>query len=173
MMLPSGGEPRYDYSKMTAASASREIVAQYVSFRNAAATSSYCRGIDFVVFIASTTLCVAHMEACAQHRHGAGNQTTAFQSLRHQRLSDRGLLECTLEIMERMARSSSDAVAQKISSILGPLLAIESNSFRGSRYHICASEAETQDFQYLGNTSKNSHTLRIQIPYFGTIQIEH
>jgi hypothetical protein len=67
-----------------------------------------------------------------------------------------------------------DAVAQKIHSILRPLLAIENNSFNGGCYHVCASsEIDKQESQCLGNTNEVFHSLRIQIPYFGTIQIEH
>ncbi|RYP39933.1 hypothetical protein DL768_010689 [Monosporascus sp. mg162] len=174
MMLPSSAEPSYDYSKMTAASASRAIVAQFVSFRNSISATTYCRGIDFVAFIASTTLCLAHIEARRQHKSDTGKSVTFFQSLQHQRLSDRGLLERTLEVMEIMAQRSRDAVAQKISSILRPLLAIEDNSFKGGCYHISASsEVDKQESQCLGNTSEAFHALHIQIPYFGTIQIEH
>ncbi|RYP31031.1 hypothetical protein DL767_005971 [Monosporascus sp. MG133] len=174
MMLPSSVEPSYDYSKMTAASASRAIVAQFVSFRNAISATAYCRGIDFVVFIASTTLCLAHIEARRHHESDTGKSAAFFQSLQHQRLSDRGLLERTLEVMETMAQRSRDAVAQKISSILRPLLAIENNSFKGGCYHISASSGvDKQESQCFGDTSEAFHTLRIQIPYFGTIQIEH
>ncbi|RYP74624.1 hypothetical protein DL771_002890 [Monosporascus sp. 5C6A] len=174
IMLPSSINPSYDYSKMTAASASRAIVAQFVSFRNSISATAYCRGIDFVTFVASTTLCIAHIEARCQHKSGTGKSITVFQSLQHQRLSDRGLLERTLEVMETMAQSCRDAVAQKISSILRPLLAIEKNSFKGDCYHICASsEVYEQESQCLGDTSEAFHALRIQIPYFGTIQIEH
>ncbi|RYP70319.1 hypothetical protein DL769_005025 [Monosporascus sp. CRB-8-3] len=174
MMLPSSIDRRYDYSKMTAASASRAIVAQFVSFRNPISATAYCRGIDFVAFIASTTLCLAHIEARRQHKSDTGENVTIFQSLHHQRLSDRGLLERTLEVMETMAQSSRDAVAQKISSILRPLLAIENNSFKGGCYHICASsDVDEQESQCLGDTGEAFHALRIQIPYFGAIQIEH
>ncbi|KAI1774507.1 hypothetical protein F4818DRAFT_418110 [Hypoxylon cercidicola] len=174
MMLTSSTESSYDYSKMTAASASRTIIAQYVSFRNSFLATAYCRGIDFIAFIASTTLCLAHIEACRQHREGTGRGVTVFQSLQHQRFGDRGLLERTLEVMEEMAQSYYDVVAQKISSILRPLLAIENNSFRGGCYHIYASsEADKQESQCLGDTTEAFHALQIQIPYFGTVQIEH
>ncbi|KAI2462733.1 hypothetical protein F4781DRAFT_419118 [Annulohypoxylon bovei var. microspora] len=174
MMLPSSIEPSYDYSKMTAASASRSIVTQFVSFRSSCVAAMYCRGVDFVAFIGSVVLCLAHIEARHHRNANDGKDDIVFQPLQHQRLSDRGLLERTLEIMETMAQSYRDVVAQKISSILRPLLAIENNSSQGGCYHIHASsEDNKQESQYLGDTDKSFHTLRIQIPYFGTIQIEH
>lgn len=174
MMLTSSTESSYDYSKMTAAGASRTIISQYVSFRNSFLATAYCRGIDFIAFIASTTLCLAHIEARRQSRADTGKGVSVFQSLQHQRLNDRGLLERTLEAMETMAQNHNDVVAKKASSILRPLLAIEDNSFSGGCYHVCASsEADKQDSQCIGDTTEIFHALHIQIPYFGTIQIEH
>lgn len=173
MMLPSSIDPSYDYSKMTAANASRTIIAQFVSFRKSNLATAYCRGIDFVAFIASTILCLAHIEARRQHRPDNDKILTGFQSIQHQRLSDRGLLEQTLEIMDKMAQSG-DVVTQKISSILQPLLDIENNSFRGRCYHVYASsDVPKQDSECFGDTSEAFHALRIQVPYFGTIQIEY
>ncbi|KAI1459615.1 hypothetical protein F4805DRAFT_419634 [Annulohypoxylon moriforme] len=174
MMLPSSIESSYDYNKMTAASASRSIVTLFVSFRSSCLDNTYCRGVDFVTFIGSIVLCLAHIEARRQFNVSDGKGTSVFQSLQHQRLSDRGLLERTLEIMESMAKTHHDTIAQKISSILRPLLAIEDNSFRGGCYHVCASsEANEQESHFIGNTSETFHALHIQIPYFGIIQIEH
>lgn len=173
MMLPSSIESTYDYNKMTATNASRAIIALFVSFRKSFAATAYCRGIDFIAFIASTTLCLAHIQARRQQKIHSGKDPNVFQSLQHQRLSDRGLLERTLEVMQTLAESNGDVVAQKISSILEPLLAIEKNSFRGGCYHIRASsEVDERESQCIGDPSEGSHTLHIQIPYFGTIQIE-
>ncbi|OTB02567.1 hypothetical protein M426DRAFT_62001 [Hypoxylon sp. CI-4A] len=174
MMLSSSTELSYDYNKMIAANASRTILTQFISFRNSILASAYCRGIDFITFIASTTLCLAHIESRRQHSTYTSSCNTAFQSLKHQRLGDCGLLERTLEIMEKMAKDNSDVVAQKISHILRPLLAVEDNSFKGGCYQIDASsEAGKQESQCIGDTSKNSHAIHIHIPYFGTVQIEH
>jgi hypothetical protein len=169
MLLPSSIDPSYDYSKLTAANASRTIITQYISFYGSISAPAYCRGVDFIAFVASTTLCLAHIEARRRHE----NNLTFFQSLQHQRLTDRGLLERLLEIMERMAEDNGDIVARKISSILRPLLDIENNSFKGGCYQICASEAVEQESQCVGETSEDSHELRIRIPHFGTIVIEH
>ncbi|KAI1210075.1 uncharacterized protein F4807DRAFT_69319 [Annulohypoxylon truncatum] len=174
MMLPSSVEPSYDYSKMTAASASRSIVTLFVSFRDSCPNNIYCRGVDFVAFIGSIVLCLAHIEVRRQLNTDNGKDIGNFQSLRHQRLGDRGLLERTLEIMEAMAEIHQDVIAQKISSILRPLLAIEDNSFQGGCYHVHASsEVTKQESQCIGNTKDAFHALHIHIPYFGIIQIEH
>lgn len=169
MLLPSSINPSYDYSKSTAANASRAIITQYISFYDSISAPAYCRGVDFITFVASTTLCLAHIEARRQFE----NSVTFFQSLQHQRSGDRGLLERLLEIMERMAGESHDVVIRKISSILRPLLDIEDSSFRGSCYQISAAESVEQESHCVGGTNEASHELRIQIPHYGTIVIEH
>ncbi|KAI0886563.1 uncharacterized protein GGS22DRAFT_115181 [Annulohypoxylon maeteangense] len=174
MMLPSSIEPSFDYSKMIAASASRSIITLFVSFRSSCLDTMYCRGVDFVAFIGSIVLCLAHIEARRQLNANSGKGINVFQSLQHQRLSDRGLLERTLEIMERMADTYHDIITQKISSILRPLLAIEDNSLQGDYYHVhTSSDANKQESQCIGDTSEAFHALHIKIPYFGTIRIEH
>lgn len=174
MMQPSTTDARYDYSKMTAANASRAIVAQFVAFRGTRRAPAYCRGIDFIVFIASTTLCLAHIEARRQQGTDLSKGLTVFQSLQHQRLSDRGLLERTLDIMQTEAVQGHDVIAQEISGILQPLLAVEDNSARGRLYHTSTSPApDKQESQYLRNEGGDFDELRIHIPYYGTIKIEH
>lgn len=169
MLLPSSISSNYDYSKLAAANASRAIITQYISFYDSISAPAYCRGIDFIAFIASTTLCLAHIESRRQFK----DSVTFFQSLEHQRSGDRGSLERLLAIMERMAGESSDVVARKISSILQPLLDIEDNSFKGSCYQICASEAVEPESRCIGQTKEAVHELRIQIPHYGIIVIEH
>ncbi|KAH8651321.1 hypothetical protein BX600DRAFT_387642 [Xylariales sp. PMI_506] len=179
MMQPSSSHPEYDYSKMTATIASRAIVSQFVSFHNSDMMTAYCRGIDFIAFIASTTLCLAHIEAHSQIQDwetpGKPNGVNVLQSLQHQRLSDRGLLERTLDIMRTMADQRHDVVAQKIVSILEPLLTIEQKSSKGRPYYASASMGPGKEGPVaLGKTTvDHADVLRIQIPYFGTIKIEH
>jgi hypothetical protein len=169
VMLSTG--VRHDYSKMTAASASRSIIALFIAFRSSSTSTAYCRGVDFIAFIASTVLCLVHIEA---RRQGSRDGVSGLQSLQHQRLTDRGMLERTLEIMDNMAITSNDVVAQKIAKILEPLLAVEDDSYTGGCYNIQAStEENVQEPQSLGSITEATHALRIHIPYFGTIRIEH
>ncbi|OJD15362.1 hypothetical protein AJ78_04367 [Emergomyces pasteurianus Ep9510] len=175
MMTSSSVDTSYDYCKITAANASRTIISQFVAFRQSNVTTAYCRGIDFVAFTASITLCLAHMEARRQHKDDSNKGISVFQSLQHQRLSDRGLLERTLEIMKSTARKSHDIVAQTISNILQPLLAIENNSADGhGSYHTRVTlEPDKHESQIPSDRGGNFEELLIHIPYFGTVKIEH
>ncbi|KAK6361030.1 hypothetical protein TWF730_007145 [Orbilia blumenaviensis] len=172
ILLQSTPELNYDYNKMVAANSSREVLQRFVAFCTSSPAPAYCRGIDFVAFIASTTLCLAHMEAV---RPSGTNLTyTTFHSIKHQRLSDRGLLERVLEIMEEMASTNNDAVSRQISRILRPLLAIENNSRKGGHYNIsiCTNSASLES-RYVNTVGEDVHGVYIQIPYLGTVQIEH
>ncbi|KAF3083658.1 hypothetical protein TWF102_011211 [Orbilia oligospora] len=174
ILLPSSRELSYDYSKMVAANSSREVLVRFIAYRSSSSTPAYCRGIDFISFIASTALCLAHMQTVSgPQARDVGTMFNTFQSLQHQRLSDRGLLERTLEVMEMMAFESNDLVAGKIVSILRPLLDIESNSLKGGCYHITVSTENLTESEVVSNVGDGVSRVRIQIPHFGTIQIEY
>ncbi|KAK6498291.1 hypothetical protein TWF481_010882 [Arthrobotrys musiformis] len=172
MLLPYSQQFSYDYNRMIAASSSREVLVRFVACRSANSAPAYCRGIDFIAFVAGTALCLAHMQA--MRPRGVSATCTTFQSIRHQRSSDRGLLERTVELMETMAIENDDAVARSISSILKPLLAIESNSVKGGFYYISVSaETALSESQPVGDSEEGFDKVSIQVPYCGTIRIEH
>lgn len=182
ILHPSTGDPRIDCSKITVANASRAILARFISFHETLASIAYCRGIDFVAFIASTTLCLVHIEARRQQYLGQADQQGSFsllQPLLHQRHSDRGLLQSLLDIVAKMAQACGDPVAKRIGSILGPLLEIELDSFNGGCYSVSAMEHRGSSPEKLepgsdfGDSSNAPHVLRIKIPFFGTIRIQH
>jgi hypothetical protein len=170
LALSPYGDERYDFNKITAANTSRAILTQFVSFRNIFTSSAYCRGIDFIAFIASTVLCIAHIQSRRRNK-----SVGAFRSLQHQRLSDRALLDQTLDIMRAMAERTGDSVAAKVSSILNPLLVIENESSAGRPYSIWTSLAETmqEGSDYHAEVKENGHAIRIQVPYLGIIVIEN
>ncbi|KAJ2892672.1 hypothetical protein MKZ38_009487 [Zalerion maritima] len=164
--------PRLDYSRTTAVNAAREVLSRFVAFRHGDGGAPYCRGIDFVAFTASAALCLVHVDAGTQ---------PALNLLAHQRLSDRGVLERTLAIMQEVGRGGSDPIATCICGILRPLLVIEANVHNGaaaySTMSICASpegEGEGEaDLPTTDDTNGNDRVLRIPIAHFGIIKIEH
>ncbi|KAJ3472891.1 hypothetical protein NLG97_g10652 [Lecanicillium saksenae] len=181
MLLPSSSDPRIDCSKITVANASRSILTRFISFHSSPAATAYCRGIDFIAFIASTTLCLVHIEARRQQCFGQADESNfgLLQPLLHQRLADRGILQRLLDIVTDMSKSRVDPVAKRIVMILGSLLEIELNSFKGGCYTVSAIDYRSNSSEKLGtgvefgDSSNAPHTLRIKIPFFGTIRIEH
>jgi hypothetical protein len=176
-LLHHSTDPQYDYSKITAVMASRELLSRFLPFRSSEHLSSFCRGIDFLAFIASTALCLAHIVAQRQNqvRDGeASNENGALLSfLLHQRISDRGMIERMHEIMEQVSRTTDDKVAAKISNVMGHLLDIEAHSATGASYETDSSYGgDEDDLECNGRVSQGGTVLRIYIPHFGTIMIE-
>ncbi|KAK0657628.1 hypothetical protein B0T16DRAFT_402194 [Cercophora newfieldiana] len=168
-LLHPSDERKYDYSKTTAVTASREILVRFVAFRGSASpAAAYCRGVDFLAFIASTLLTLAHVEARRRQREVSGGYVLDF--LAHQRQGDRGLLERTVECMENMAKGDGDVMATKVSEVLRQLLAVEAGATEGVVY--CANVGSEETGEVESSGLGEDKVLRIHIPYFGIVKIE-
>lgn len=173
-LLRSSDGREYEYSKATAVMASREILTRFASFRGSVSAAAYCRGIDLLAFIASTVISLAHIGAHLPQHVKESDCGDTLPMLAHQRLSDRALLEHTLQCISKMAESGGDVMACKISNILERLLDIEDSAINDESYSatIC-SEPDEPESHYDDEAFGVGHTLRIHIPYVGTIKIEH
>ncbi|KAF3022907.1 hypothetical protein E8E14_001283 [Neopestalotiopsis sp. 37M] len=194
-VLCSSPDQRYDQNKMTAATAAREVLMRYLTIRGSNPTSFYCRGIDFIAFIACTVLVLVHIDAhcppaIIQHDHhdspsrrDGSSIISAF--LRHQRLGDRGIMERVLESMDCLIASNADRVASEMGAVIRPLLAIEADAARGRHFYQtrsslgvkeeenhyeCAGKVMGGDLNDDDNAAKPS--LHIYIPHTGAIDIE-
>jgi len=159
---------RFDASKIAAVNASRELLARYLAFRGSNPGQYYCRGGDFLAFISSAVLCLAHTNAHCRRSSTEG--TSVFEFIAHQRLSDRGMMESVLEIMD----AGHDVISTRISSILKHLLLIESNAASGMYYKTGSSPCSEQqrEPECLGEVSNGGKTLLVYIPHFGSINFE-
>lgn len=156
---------KYDYGKITAISSSREILSWYV-FVKSKSSMPYCRGIDFLASISCTTLCIAHIEAQRQRQSCYGSNGTIFDLVANQRLSDRAMVERTLDVMDLMVEEDDDQIASSIAGILRPLLQVEANAASGGIYVIKAStETDHEDI------SDGDEALHVLVPCYGTITI--
>ncbi|KAJ0107301.1 hypothetical protein J7T55_015766 [Diaporthe amygdali] len=172
-LLQDSDSPRYDYSKITAVTASREILSRFVHFRASVTVAAYCRGIDVLAFIASTVLSLAHIDARRRQRIATSGCGAALHLVAHQRRSDRGLLEQTLQRMDEVNERGEDAMACKISSILQHLLAIEDAAANDDYYNATiSSKAGEPEPQHDDKSVDVGQSLQIHVPYFGTITIE-
>ena len=174
-MLRSSLDHRYDHNKITAVNVSRETLARFVAFRTSNPAHFYCRGADFLAFVATTVLCLAYIDSHSQ-RHDAvqgPNSGTVFNFLAHSRPSDRGMMERTLDIIESMSLTDTDAIAMKIVRVLRPLLAIETNAASGISISTNSSKGdEGGELEYHGKLTNDGKGLHVYIPYFGTINFE-
>lgn len=172
-LLHPSTDPKYVYSKITAVMASRELLSRFIPFRSSQNFGSFCRGVDFLAFIASTALCLAHIDARRQEKADADENGALLSFLSHQRPSDRGMMERVLETMEHIIRTSSDRIAAKIARITRHLLAIEADAAMGGSYRTDSSQnAHEEELECNGKISDGGAVLRIYIPHIGTIKIE-
>ncbi|KAL2825680.1 hypothetical protein BJY01DRAFT_230095 [Aspergillus pseudoustus] len=167
-MLRSSSDHRYDHCKSTALNASREILTRFIAFRTSNPAHFYCRGTDFLAFVATTVMCLAHIDSRGKPPSTTGSP---INFLVHSRPSDRGMMERASEIIESMANSSAtDAIATKLTRILRHLLVIEANAANGTIYS--TSSSTTNEGEHDGGLAQGGKALRIHIPYFGSIHFE-
>ncbi|KAL5376017.1 hypothetical protein DPSP01_010749 [Paraphaeosphaeria sporulosa] len=163
---------RCDYSKLVAVNTSRELLIRFLSFRTSNPAHYYCRGSDCLAFIASTILCVVHIKSSKNANNnplGHVSDNTGFEFLAHNRLSDRGLMEQALDIVESMYEPGVDAISTRISRILRDLLFIESSASAGKAYDVSSSEATSEELECDGKMLGGGKTMRVHIPNFGNI----
>lgn len=166
---------RCDYSKVVAVNTSRELLNRFLSFRTSNPAHYYCRGSDCLAFIASTILCVVHIKSIEDANNkppGSLSGDTGYKFLAHSRLSDRGLMEQVLEIIEAMYEPGTDAISTRISRILRDLLFIESSAAAGKTYNVSSSETTNEELECDGRLVDGGKAMRVHIPNFGNIDFE-
>ncbi|OOF98857.1 hypothetical protein ASPCADRAFT_2285 [Aspergillus carbonarius ITEM 5010] len=167
-MLRSSSDHRYDPSKLTTITVSREILSRYIAFRTSNPAHYYCRGTDFLAFVATTVLCLAHIDSRGQYPYPG----TVVNFLAHSRPSDRGTMERTFEIIENMARSGTDGIALKLARVIHHLLTVEATAANGTIYQTSSSKGSEGELEYDGKLTNGGTSLHVYIPYFGTIDFE-
>jgi hypothetical protein len=167
-VLRSSSDHLYDHCKITTLNASREILSRFIIFRTSNPAHFYCRGTDFLAFVATTVMCLAHIDSRSK---ASSNMASPISFLAHSRPADRGMMERTAEIIESMANArGTDPIATKLTRILRHLLVIEANAASGTIYSTTSSNAG--EGEHDGGLAQGGKGLRIHIPYFGTIHFE-
>lgn len=118
-------EHEYDYSKIVAANASREILTRYTSRNDAYSFKSWCRGISLVAFTACVAICIIHMRSRWERREQFSGTFLGVTDSEHQ--DGRGIMELALERMQSTARECNDPIASKTASILDQMLSVEAD----------------------------------------------
>lgn len=162
MMHGISDNSKHEYSKITCVNASREILIRFIAHRIFNPMSSCSRPVDFFALLAAMTLLLAHIDA---HHH---QEATNF--LAHQRLSDRALLDQTLDRMEVISNLNKDTITDKSAKLLRRLLDIEADAAEGSRYSARSVTANGEDVAD-GSIEKEGEEIRLTIPYLGIVKI--
>lgn len=170
-LLCSSKEDGWEYHRMTAVTASREILTRFLNVHRAPRARHYCRGIDLIAFMSCTALSLAHL-LCKYRRETTEGQPSYF--LAHQRLSDRGLMEQVRTIAEEGVRKSNDDIFKRLMTLLRHLFAFEDDVAAGKR-HTASFMPETAKEQDLGHqihASEDGRTALIHLPHLPVIKIE-
>ncbi|KAH8131351.1 hypothetical protein FP744_10003763 [Trichoderma asperellum] len=154
------------YSRVTCANASREVLARFITFRSTDRIAFWCRTMDWFSLMAAMTLLIAHLDG-----HRRGSESARLENwLTHQRPGDRAMIEQVQESMEEVSQRNGDALGARSVELLRRLLMIEAeaagghaeNANRVSVQVAAADEPVDED---------RSSAVRVYIPYFGTINI--
>ncbi|KAH7067244.1 hypothetical protein BKA63DRAFT_114543 [Paraphoma chrysanthemicola] len=159
----------YDNNKLAAAAASREALLRYISFRLWNAGNFYCRGMDYLAFVAIVVLCLVHIVSRSAFDAPAILGVSTRKVLESSHHSDRGLMERTLGILAGM---EGDSIAMKLSQIMKHMLDVELDAASGAHYSALSGSSEHTAAEFDGTFVNNSATLQLQIPYFGTINLQ-
>ncbi|KAF2452836.1 hypothetical protein BDY21DRAFT_328633 [Lineolata rhizophorae] len=160
-----GANYKYEYSKLTSVNASRELLTRFIMFRSFNRVAFCCRSVDFFALTAAMTLVIAHLDGHRKQRqrqHSAG--IGGINVLAHHRNGDRAMMERVLENMEAVAKLSTDVLSERSSSLLRSLLALEADAAEGRHGNV--------DRDCFAAAADDGQSLRIGIPYFGTIRID-
>ncbi|KAH8668696.1 hypothetical protein BX600DRAFT_435219 [Xylariales sp. PMI_506] len=176
----SSSGQKYDYSRMTCITASREVLSRFIMFRSVTRIAFWCRTIDFFSLLAAMTLLIAHLDghrrcAASQSPSGTpGQHPMAENLLIHQRPGDRAMIEQVQENMEEVSKLNNDPVGAQSADLLRRLLAIEADAAGGHTH-----QAATVSIRAPGVTNgpagelrgNTCDSVRVFIPYFGTVKI--
>lgn len=160
MLRPTSAEYRDEYSRITCANASRELLSRFNALRSFNGVAYSCRTVDFLALMAAITLLLAHLDS---------SPSETKRLLAQQYHSDRAMIERVQENMEEVNRLNSDALSAQSADLLRRLLTIEVETADGgfsSAGLVSVEEAGTQTV-----ISDNDIVVSVHIPYFGIIKI--
>ncbi|KAF7183251.1 hypothetical protein CNMCM7691_003164 [Aspergillus felis] len=166
---------KYDYSRMTCITASREILSRFIMFHSFNRIAFSCRTVDYFGLMAAMTLLIAHLDGHQFLPPSTSEQLPCNQALMsnnilvHQRPSDRALIEQAHEIMEEVSRLDGDSMSIQASNLLQRLMAIETEAASEVTHE---SNMQAPPAAQTPQPSSTNGTIRVSIPSFGVIEID-
>lgn len=150
-----------EYSRLTCANASREVLSRFITLRSFNGIAYSCRTVDFMALMAALTLLLAHLDS---RRH----PTEAGDLLAHQYHSDRAMIEKVQENMEEVNRLNSDALSAESADLLRRLLTIDADTSDSTVSKVSVIQEPPGT---MATNVEDNRIVSVRIPYFGTIQI--
>jgi hypothetical protein len=143
-------ERRWDYSKATCISSSRQLLQTFLLFRKVNDASFACRHTDYGALTASMTLLLGYLDPKLQAR----DQATTLR-----READRALIQECRHKLQQMADDHGDKLARDASCIIGRLLPLLSpDTIAGGNEGVGEVPAIHLEIPYLGTININPST---------------
>lgn len=174
-----------EQSRLASVNASREQLTRFIMFRSYNHVAFSCRALDFFALVAGLTLVIAHLnEHRKRRRYQEGPDGQRFgppppsNILAYQRNGDRAMIEQVLENMEGLAQRSQDKLSERSAGLLRSLLTLEADAAAAATK--VSGREQDNDFAVAAAAMTEMHpdsatgdgeSVRIGIPYFGTIRI--
>jgi len=168
-LLRSPLDSAYDHSKLMAADISRDILQLFIAFRKWNAGLYYCRSVDYFIFVAITTLCVAHISARSNKTACSSGNSSVERSLSQNHIRDRGLMECAHQVFQKM---KDDCIAVKISHIMQHILDVEAEATNGVEFCTTAIASEIAADGGDGKYVDGNKSYQLRMPFFGVINLQ-
>lgn len=161
MLRSSSVNREHEYSLITCANASREMLSRFIALRGFDGAIYSCRTIDFIALMAAMTLLLAHLD---------GHHPETQNLLAHQYHSDRAMIEQVKDYMEEFDRAKSDPLSSQIADWLARLLAIEAEtSDDGELRH--ATTVSMRDAGAPDEESDSHNAVIVKLPCSGVLKI--
>ncbi|KAF2502205.1 hypothetical protein BU16DRAFT_554278 [Lophium mytilinum] len=152
-----------DYSTITCANASREILNRFIAYRNVNHMALCFRPVDFTTLTAVLTLLLAHLDIHLSLSQAEASPV-AKNFLAHQRLSDRILLEQVLQKLDFVSKYHNDAMSIECAKLMRSLLKIEAAAAQGEEYHWTPTGTQQKDSGIAASDEQDGSDIVLQIP---------
>lgn len=114
---------KYDCSKLIVANAGRTILDLYFTTHRGEDGPGFCRGVDYVAYIASAALGMVQIEASRHELQAPVDAPpTSLASIKHQRMTDWGRVRRFYQLMSNI---EEDTIARHIKESLAPFLRLQ------------------------------------------------
>ena len=166
--LSTKEDPHWNHASIICATSTREILSRFMALRRIADFAHSCRAIDILSLMAAMTLLLTHISSQRSH-HGS--------TFSHLYASDRAMIECILQSMEKLNAINSDHLSASSVHLLRKLLQVDgaSSVTTGSR-NVIEKEVIVEDLEDASietgySAIEDDLYTRAVIPYFGIISI--
>ncbi len=152
--------PSYTYSKLSALTASREIMSRSLLYYKLRYASFSTHGIGFKVFIAAVAMLLAHI---------GDDDLNPESALEHQRLHDMRIVAEAIEAIEAIDERADNPLCSSCLHILRKLMEMEGYAAHGVPFHVWTTGETPGEADC--TMTETAHGLELSLPHYGQVYI--